>query len=126
MRVEVRSHDFPVTPGIQTRADRRLRFALGRFGDSIDKVVVRLKDLNGPHGGVDKQCSIEVGFRRGGKCLLEDVDPDMYAAIDRAADRAGRMVRRRQRRRARPKGKPEAAWWALAQPVAAREETVYV
>ena len=40
--------------------ERRLRFALDRFGDRIARVFVFLHDRNGPRGGIDKICRVLV------------------------------------------------------------------
>jgi hypothetical protein len=34
--------------------ERRLRFALARFGSRVERVIVFLHDRNGPRGGIDK------------------------------------------------------------------------
>ena len=64
--------------------ERRLRFAIGRFEDRVTAVRVWLEDVNGPRGGIDKRCAIEVdgalGLRRAEVC-----DADLRVAVDRAA-----------------------------------------
>ena len=94
MQVEIRARNLELTRALQAHAERRLQFALGRFGSRIDRVVVRLADLNGPGGGVDKRCRIAVGLIRSKSVVVDDRDADLYTAVDRAADRAGRCVAR--------------------------------
>jgi len=55
-------------------------------------VVVRLGDCNGPRGGADKFCKIQVLLEHAPPVLIEDTGADLYAVIDRAAERAGRNV----------------------------------
>lgn len=74
--------------------DRRLRFALARFGDRVERVVVFLKDLNGPKGGVDKVCRILVKVRGCGVAVAAVIDSDWVAAVDRATTRIGHNVSR--------------------------------
>jgi len=95
VRVLVRQHKIELTEDVRTRADQSLRFALGRFSPRIERVILRLTDLNGPRGGVDERCRIEVRLRPSGGLLVEDGDSSPSAAINRAADRAARAVRRR-------------------------------
>lgn len=72
-------------------ARRRLEFALGRFGGRIRSVTVRLGDVNGPRGGVDKTCLVTIRFDASKRLVvIEDADADAAVAIDRAADRASR------------------------------------
>lgn len=94
MRLQIRSSPFSLTPALQARVQRRLQFALSRFQAGIGRVTVRLRDLNGPRGGLDKQCSIEARLLRRRKCVVEETGSDLYVAIDRAADRLGRQIAR--------------------------------
>jgi ribosome-associated translation inhibitor RaiA len=60
--------------------------------------MVRIADLNGPRGGVDRQCRITVDVRPSRTVILEETDADLYRAIDRAAHRVGQSVRRQLER----------------------------
>ncbi len=74
--------------------ERRLRFALARFGNRVERVVVFLKDLNGPKGGIDKVCRILAKVRGCGVTLAAVIDSDWIAAVDRATTRIGHNVSR--------------------------------
>jgi putative sigma-54 modulation protein len=74
--------------------ERRLRFALARFGSRIQKTVVFLQDDNGPRGGIDKVCRILVKTRGCGVIVAAVVDSDWLAAVDRATARIGHSVAR--------------------------------
>lgn len=95
MRFDIQARGFELTPALRQHAERRLRFALARAEESVRKVSVRLSDVNGPRGGQDKQCHLRVALNHLSDVLIEDIEADLYAAIDRAADRAGRTVARR-------------------------------
>lgn len=83
--------------------DRRLRFALGRFGSRVERLVVFLKDDNGPKGGIDKVCRILAKVRGCGIAMAAVVDSDWIAAVDRATTRIGHTVSRElERQRNRP------------------------
>jgi len=105
MQVDIRARKIEVDEALRAHVDRRLRFALGRFGERIAKVTVRFADANGAPGGVDKQCQIDVALRPSGNVLVEDIDADLRAVLDRAADRAARAVDRDLQRR-RDAGRP--------------------
>lgn len=92
MRIQIQSHAFPLTASLLDHTERRLGFALARITDRIRQVVVRLGDTNGPHGGEEKSCRIQVFLEDAPPVLIEDSSGDLYAAIDRAAERAGRNV----------------------------------
>lgn len=95
MRTEVIGRGVEVDGATRERIDRRLGFALGRFGDRVGRVAVYLVDLNGPRGGVDKQCRVVAEVLGHGLVVVEDTNASLTAAIDRAADRVGQGVRRR-------------------------------
>lgn len=81
--------------GLSRLARRRLEFALGPFHGRVRSVAIRIADLNGPHGGIDKQCRVTVqlsAMRR--KLVVEGTDADAAMAIDRAAVRTARTVAR--------------------------------
>jgi len=64
---------------------RRLRFALGPFTPRLTKVEVRLGDVNGPRGGIDKTCAIRVLLRPLIVVFVRAKGIDAYATVDRAA-----------------------------------------
>ena len=94
MKMEVRANQRRVGATLRHHIEKRLRFALGRFGRQIQAVKVQLSDLNGPRGGVDQCCRVEVNLVSGGRLIVEDTQSYLYAAISRAAERVGRVVAR--------------------------------
>ena len=95
MQIDIQARDFSLTDAIRNHAERRLRFALTRCDDHIRRVVMRLSDINGPRGGADKCCHLQVVLPGLPDVVIEDVEADLYMAIDRAADRASRTVVRK-------------------------------
>jgi hypothetical protein len=93
-----------------TRAyiERRLLYALGRFGHRVRRAMVRVEDLNGPRGGLDKRCHIEAQLAGRGSLVVDVRDVELEPAIARAAGRIRRRVsdelslRRDARRRGVP------------------------
>lgn len=79
--------------------ERKLRQSLARFGNRVTKVVVFLQDVNGPRGGVDKACRVLVKTRGCSGAVAWVVDPNWYAAIDRATARVGMIVSREVEKR---------------------------
>lgn len=93
MRLDIRGRHFGITAALQTHVTRRIRFALGRFDHSIRCITVRVADVNGPRGGADKRCHLYFDVV-GRPIAIEELDRDLYVAIDRAAERAGRAAER--------------------------------
>lgn len=77
----------------------RIRFALARFADRISWVTVRMTDENGPRGGIDHRCLVEVGLRPGPKLHVEAQGVDAEASAAIASRRAARRVRDELNRR---------------------------
>lgn len=100
MTINIRAINFPITEAIHEWARARVTSALRPFEDSVQRVFVRLQDINSPNrGGVDKRCSIVIAIRGHGGVVTESVDQDLYRAIDDAAARVRRTVARIARRR---------------------------
>jgi putative sigma-54 modulation protein len=95
MQITIQSRGFYLTEALRSHIERRIRFALGRSTDQVRSVNVNLSDLNGPRGGEDKRCQVRVAAAGVAGVIVEDVEADLYVAIDRAADRAGRTLERR-------------------------------
>jgi ribosome-associated translation inhibitor RaiA len=92
MNIDIQSLGFPITLALAEHARRRLRFALTRHNDRIQRVVVRLGDENGPRGGADKFCRIRVYLIDAPVAVIADIGSDLYGVIDRTVDRVGRVV----------------------------------
>jgi ribosome-associated translation inhibitor RaiA len=99
MRLNIYGRGVAADQSVRNRVERRLAFALGRFGMWIERATVRLSDSNGPRGGVDKHCRIVVDLRGHGAVVVEDADRDLNVAVDRACDRVGQAVGRRLEKR---------------------------
>ncbi|RPH43614.1 MAG: HPF/RaiA family ribosome-associated protein [Burkholderiales bacterium] len=87
---------------------RRLRFVLRRLAWLVPQATVRLTDVNGPRGGLDKQCQVELETVGRGRVVVASVAADWRVAIDTALARAARLLerirtRRTASRRARPR-----------------------
>lgn len=95
MHIDIHTHGFTLTPGLREHVRKRLAYALSHAGNSITRLTVRLSDVNGPKGGDDKRCLIEARLKQVPAVVIEDVEADLYVAIDRAAERAGRTLARR-------------------------------
>ena len=76
-----------------------LGMKLGKFASSIERVSVRLKDVNGPRGGVDQLCRIKVVLSGLPSIVLQSQAGSLRDAINGALTGAERAVRRRVQRR---------------------------
>jgi hypothetical protein len=78
--------------------ERRVRFVLRRLSALVPRVDVKLVDVNGPRGGIDKRCQIELRTDGAGPVVVSSVAKDWRTALDGALARAVRLVLRVWRR----------------------------
>jgi ribosome-associated translation inhibitor RaiA len=95
MEIEIRTRRLTDQETPKAYCEKRLRSALGRFAEQVERVVVSLSDINGPRGGEDKKCVVRVHLRAQNLLVVSSLSESMHAALDLAADRAGRSVSRR-------------------------------
>lgn len=82
---------------------RKLGMKLGTFAASIERITVRLSDVNGPKGGRDQRCQIKVVLSGLPSVVVNETESTLRRAVDPAVDAVAIAVRRRvQRRRLRP------------------------
>lgn len=99
MNLHVRYRQLEPSTELRRLVARRAHFALSRFTHSIRAVHVTLSDVNGPRGGVDKRCQVEVTGPGRASIVVEDVAADLTAAIDAAMGRVARTTARQLGRR---------------------------
>jgi len=98
MQVDMQALGFPLTEALRERVRRRMDFTLGTRVEHIKRVTVRLSDINGPRGGKDMCCQIQIVLSQMQDVVIKDTQTDLYVAIDRAFSRAGRSVARQLNR----------------------------
>ena len=75
---------------LKSYVERRLHFALARFGVRVGQVTVRI----GTNGPAENRCCISTEVLPFGRVAVEESDSDLFAAIDRATGRIGRLFGR--------------------------------
>ena len=92
MQLHIQAANFSLTKSIAAHAEGRLSHALDQYARLVDRVVVMLRDLNGPKGGIDKEVDITIRTHRGGIVVVKET-----------------QSRRNQCRRSRGFGPPDGA-----------------
>lgn len=81
---------------------QRMRFALRRLATFVPHAKVRFTDVNGPRGGVDKRCQVELTTDRVGTVVIASLARDWRTALDRSIGRATRVLSRSLQRAQKP------------------------
>jgi ribosome-associated translation inhibitor RaiA len=97
MQVLFESRDVHADP-LRELAENRVRFAMRRLSWLVPRARIQLSDLNGPRGGLDKRCRVEVNTQGSGSVVITSVARDWRHAIDEAVARATRSLVRVWRR----------------------------
>jgi hypothetical protein len=50
----------PQATDLRDLTERRVRFVLRRLGWLVPRAEVQMSDVNGPRGGIDKRCQVEL------------------------------------------------------------------
>jgi hypothetical protein len=73
---------------MRERATERMRFALRRLGTWVPHARVQFSDVNGPRGGLDKRCQVELSTEVAGTVVIASLASDWRTALDRSLRRA--------------------------------------
>lgn len=88
MKINIQARGFELTDGLREHTERHLRHALGWADDYLHQISVRLYGQSGPRKGKDNRCRIQINLPGVQDLVIEDIETDLYVAIDRATDRA--------------------------------------
>ena len=110
MKLEIRSPNLQLPSETRRRIERRIAFGLRRVRGQVKRLTVWIEDHNGPKGGLDLDCRIELRpwSRRIDPIRVTNRGRDLLGTVDGAADRLvsrfKRSVQKRRslRRRIRP------------------------
>lgn len=98
MRIDLHCDGVEAAPGLKDYVARRMRFAVGKFRDHIQWARIKVADVNGPRGGADKRCVVQLKLRNLPDVVFAITQLDVRAAVDEAADRVSRVLAQRLRR----------------------------
>ena len=85
--VLVRSHHVSIEQHHRDYIRDKLGQKLGKFAPAIERIFVRFDDVNGPKGGNDHVCRIQVTLSGMGVVIVEETNIDPITAFDLAEHR---------------------------------------
>ena len=109
MPIAIRSGVFRIDADLRETVETRVRQRLRRYARRISEVRVWLDDANGPRGGIDRTCRIQVELFSAGTATVESRAATVYAALAGAIEQTKTTIDRtlkRRRTRARFQRRP--------------------
>ena len=94
MHIEVKQHHVSVPRSLIDNIHRHIAGDLRRFDHMIRRVCVQIADINGPRGGEDKSCRIQVHLKRASSVIIGERGASLLAVVARAVDRVDMGVSR--------------------------------
>ena len=91
MQVIFESRD-PEGAQLRTLTVRRVRLAMRRLSWLMPRARVQLSDENGPRGGIDKRCQIELTTDNAGSVVITSIAKNWLCALHSALARAVRAL----------------------------------
>ena len=91
------------------QVEQRVRLALHRLQGQVQQARISLRDINGPKGGVDKQCQIMLTTSGYGQLVIVAKAEHAQGALNQALQRATHTLARLWQRKRRPLRQPDLA-----------------
>lgn len=98
-RAKIRVVGVDLEPEERAAIRQRLGAKLGKYAEAIERTSVRVRDDNGPRGGVDKVCHVKVVLRGLPSLVYESRAASLSDAVNGALSGAQRAVGRSLQRR---------------------------
>ena len=103
MKVIIQGKQLRLSQGLKSYAREHVVEPLNRFYDNeAAELRVKLGDVNGSKGGLDKECHLTLHMPGARTIQIEETTPDPYASMDAASDRLVRAAKRELQRMRRP------------------------
>ena len=99
MKLSIKFRKIPGSAGTIDYINRRLSFALAGTRDAIQSTAITVSDINGPKGGMDKQCRVVIKPNGLPDIVVSEKQADLRVAIDRGIARASQSLSRRIKRK---------------------------
>lgn len=110
MKVLMRGVHLSLTDGLKAYVQEHLVSHIERlFDDEAAEIDISLADINGPKGGVDKECRVTVRLPGLSAIHVTETSETLHQAIDASRDRLEKTLKRtlEKRRDVATQGLPE-------------------
>ncbi|MBL9148916.1 MAG: hypothetical protein JNM94_09510 [Phycisphaerae bacterium] len=98
MLIRFQDGPLPTSPALLSHAKRCLERAARPAAGRLREVLVRVRDLNGPRGGVDKACRMLAQVDGVGAISVEARARDFHESVVASAEKLRRAIMHRLQR----------------------------
>ncbi len=95
MNFKIQARDFELTEALENYTLWRIRRSLGTQLDRVRSLRIGLSNGDGQSNVAGKRCQVYIALPQQRDVVVEDVQEDMYDAINSALHRARQALRRR-------------------------------
>jgi uncharacterized protein (UPF0212 family) len=99
MKIKVNNKQKQLSQDAVQLAIEKIEVGFNKFGADVISVELAAEDINGPRGGVDKECRLLVRLRKMEDAVATVREVSFAKAISLAINRAQRSVKRKIQRR---------------------------
>lgn len=109
MELHIVGRGFKATDAIRGYVEKKISPVVSKFIADRSSVVVhvRLEDINGPKGGVDKRVSVDVRFPKKHHVRVTDDGEELYQTIDVVAKELENVLKKEKEKYLANNGRPE-------------------
>lgn len=92
MLIEVKGNHGDFDGGYRRWVERRLRTAFTRVEHHVERIAIRLSEVDDANGLQDRRCVLRVILDHGVETVVQERDDDTRALLERAIQRCRRVV----------------------------------
>jgi ribosome-associated translation inhibitor RaiA len=101
MRLRITAKAVKLSRSLEENVSERFRKALDRLKDHVDRLKVVLVSEKRRRGGRNMECIVHANMHSMGELTIRERDPDLLAAVSKAASRSAHSLSRKVARRRR-------------------------
>jgi len=99
MDVTLDTRNVAVPATFRSRLTRRVAGFFTRFDHSVRRLHVTLKDVNGPKGGIDKVCQLNIELTDGDQIIVKERSNRLVKALGLCVRRARGLIAQRLKKK---------------------------
>mgnify|MGYP000663423312 CR=1 FL=1 len=108
MKVLIHSSNVTLSKKARQFIQRKISSTLQRFDSGVKQVDLYLKDVNGPKGGIDKECTINIQADDRKQVVVSGKAGSIFSVVKQCAVKAKLLLAKRTKRKTAQRRKPIA------------------